>query len=259
MNKKTFQTLLLITAFGFLFSTFLARPSGLEVYADNKATKDSLDWTLEVDGEVANPVNLTLTELRAMPSASIYAELYCYGKLVTSGVWTGVPASYVLEKVEFNPQAKSLEFYAEDGYKVSLPFSDVIKRGLIAYEIDEQALPETLRLVLPETNGDRWIALITHIHVSMNESTPLPPATANILPDLPASSEATPTPQPSSTPQPSISPSPSSDPSPSPESPITPETKQSNQNPFPLTWTATLVATVAVVSAGLVIYFKKHK
>jgi DMSO/TMAO reductase YedYZ molybdopterin-dependent catalytic subunit len=256
MNKKIFQTLLLITAIGFLFSAFLTSSSGLEVNTANLAAEDSSEWTVQVDGEVANPVNLTFTELLAMPPASVYAELYCYGKLVTSGVWTGVTVSYVLEKAEFNPQARSLEFYAEDGYKVTLPIS---ARGLIAYEIGEQALPETLRLVLPGANGDRWISMITHIYVSMNESSPLPPATANILSELPASPEETPTPQPSPTPQSATLPSPTPDPSPSPESPTTPETTQSNQNPFPLSWTMTAVATVAVVSAGLAIYFKKHR
>ena len=259
MNKKIFQTLMLITIISFLFSAFLTISSSVEVYADNVATEASSEWTLQVDGEVVNPINLTLSELRAIPSASVYAELYCYGKLVTSGVWTGVPVSTILEKVEYNPQARSLEFYADDGYTVTLPLTDVREKGLIAYEIGDQALPETLRLVLPNANGDRWIAMITHIQVSMNESAPLPPATANILSGLSNSPETNPTPPPSPTPQPSATPSPTPDPSPTPESPTTPETTQSNQNPFPLTWTVTAIATVAVISAGLAIYFKKRR
>jgi DMSO/TMAO reductase YedYZ molybdopterin-dependent catalytic subunit len=181
MNKKIFQTLMLITTISFLFSAFLTIGSSLEVYTDNVVTEASSEWTVQVDGEVSNPINLTLSQLHAMPPASAYAELYCYGKLVTSGVWTGVPASTILQKAEYNPQARSLEFYADDGYKVALPLTGVMQRGLIAYELDDQALPETLRLVLPDANGDRWIAMITHIYVSMNKSAPHPPPTANIL------------------------------------------------------------------------------
>jgi DMSO/TMAO reductase YedYZ molybdopterin-dependent catalytic subunit len=258
MNKKIVQTLMLITALSFLYSAFLISSSASEVYAVNVNAEYNSEWTVQVDGEVANPVNLTLTDLLAMPSTSVYAELYCYGKLVTSGVWTGVPVSFVLETVEFNPKAESLEFCADDGYTVTFSIADVMQRGLIAYEIDDQALPETLRLVLPEANGDRWIAMITRIYVSMNESAPLPPATANILSGLSPLLETT-TPQPSPTPQPSASPSPSPDPSPLPESPTSTETTQSSQNSLPLNWLVTVVATVAVASAGLAAYFKKRR
>jgi DMSO/TMAO reductase YedYZ molybdopterin-dependent catalytic subunit len=261
MNKKILQTLLLITAVSFLFSAFIASSSSLETYATDVATANNTEWTVQVDGEVANPVNLTISDLLAMPSASVYAELYCYGKLVTSGVWTGVPVASVLEEAEVNQQAKSATFYATDGYTITFSVSDITEKGLIAYELDGQALPETLRLVIPQANGDRWIAMIIHIHLSMDEAPPLPPANANILSGLSASPEATPTLQPSPTPQPSATPSPTATPdsSQTPESPTTPVTTQSNQNPVPLTWTVTAVATVAIVSAGIARYFKKRR
>jgi DMSO/TMAO reductase YedYZ molybdopterin-dependent catalytic subunit len=261
MNKKILQTLTLITVLGFLFSAFLISSSSSEVHATNVATENNTEWTVQIDGEVANPVNLTISDLLAMPSVSVYAELYCYGKLVTVGVWTGVPVATVLEEAEVNPQAKSATFYASDGYTIPFPIRDITEKGLIAYELDGQALPETLRLVIPQANGDRWIAMITYIHVSADEAPPLPAVPANILSGLSPSPDTNSTPQPSPTPQPSTTPSPTPTPdsSPSPESPITPVTTQSNQNLFPLTWTVTAIATLAVVSAGIAIYFKKRR
>ncbi len=260
MKNKIFQTLLLITTLCLFLSLFLRSSSGLEFYVTNVAMEDNSEWILQVDGAVNNPVNLTLTELIEMPKTNVYAELYCYGKLVTSGLWTGVTLESVLQKAEFQQQVKSVEFYAEDGYKVTLSITDVLQKGLIAYELDGQSLPETLRLVFPGANGDHWIAMITHIYASMKEASPLPPASANILPELPSSPEQSPTPQQSTTPPPTSTPSPSISPSPDPSpSPVTPETKQNSQKPFPLTWTLTAIAIVATVSSGLIVLFKKRK
>ena len=259
MKKRIFQTSLLITTLCLFLSAFLRSSSGLDFYVTNGAMEDNSEWILQVDGAVSYPVNLTLTDLIAMPKTNVYAELYCYGKLVTSGLWTGVTLESVLQKAEFEQQAKSVEFNAEDGYKVTLSITDARQKGLIAYELDGQSLPETLRLVIPGANGDRWIAMITHIFVSMKEASPIPPASANILPDLPSSPEQSPTPQPSPTPPPTSSPSPSISPSPdSSPSPVTPETKQNSQKPFPLTWTLTAIAIVAIVGSGLLVLFKKH-
>jgi DMSO/TMAO reductase YedYZ molybdopterin-dependent catalytic subunit len=259
VKNKIFQTLLLITTLCLFLSVFLRSSSGLEFYVTNVAMEDNSEWILQVDGAVNHPVNLTLTELIAMPKANVYAELYCYGKLVTSGLWTGVTLESILQKAEFEQQVKSVEFYAEDGYEVTLSITDVLQKGLIAYELDGQSLPETLRLVFPGANGDRWIAMITHISASMKEASPLPPVSANILPELPSSPEQSPTPQPSPTPPPTSSPSPSISPSPDPSpSPLTPETKQNSQKPFPLTWTLTAIAVVATVSSGLIVLFKKR-
>jgi len=237
MKKKLFL-MLLVTALGLVISGSVV------------AVQGASEWTLEVDGSVYAPAVLTLDDLRAMPRTIVYADLYCYGELVTSGNWGGVSLRFILENVEFNQNAMSVEFSAEDGYKIGLSIAEALREDvIIAYEKDGQVLPETLRLVLPDVNGASWIAMITRITVSMNASSPPQSATPiaiNPPPTLPPS----PTPQPTPTPKPTPSPSPAPSPS------LT--TPQSNPKPFPITWTVAAVATVTVASAGLIVYFKKR-
>lgn len=264
MKKKIFLMLLMVLSLGFLLSIASKISFGLEVYATNIVMEGNSEWILQIDGAVSHPINLTFNELTAMPTSTVYAELYCYGRLVTSGSWTGVRLGSVLEKAEFDQQAQSVEFVAEDGYGIEISMTDALGRGLLAYEIDGQRLPETLRLVLPGANGDRWIGLITHITVSTNATSPSPPVTS-IFMEPPTLSQQSPTPKPSPPPQPTSSPSP--DPSPSsampttpatPKMPTTPTTTQANPKPFPITWTVTAVTTVTAVSAGFIVLFKKR-
>jgi len=246
VKKKIFLMLLLVLSLGFLFSMFLRASFGFEVYAANIVTEGNSEWVLQIDGAVSHPINLTFNELVAMPRSSVYAELYCYGRLVISGVWTGVRLSYLLEKAEVNQQARSIKFYAADGYTIDL---SITADAIIAYEIDGQLLAETLRLVLPKANGDRWIAMITHINVSTSAPSPSQPVTS-IFTNMPRIQQSSPTPTPSPTPQPTSSPS-------SPPS-LSSTTTHPNPKPFPITWTVTAVATVTVASAALIVLFKKR-
>jgi DMSO/TMAO reductase YedYZ molybdopterin-dependent catalytic subunit len=246
VKKKIFLMLLLVLALGLLFSMFSKTSFGFEVYAANIVTEGNSEWILQIDGAVSHPINLTFNELIAMPQSSVYAELYCYGRLVIRGVWTGVRLSYILEKAEVDQQARSIKFYAADGYTIDL---SITADALIAYEIDGQFLAETLRLVLPRANGDRWIAMITHINVSTDAPSPSQPATS-IFTNMPRIQQSSPTPTPSPTPQPTSSPSPT------PSS--SPTTTHPNPKTFPITWAVTAVAAVTVVSAGLIVLFKKR-
>jgi DMSO/TMAO reductase YedYZ molybdopterin-dependent catalytic subunit len=164
MNKKfLFKTLLQPIFIGLLVFSFMGDVWGVE-YSDlpaDNATGDS-EWTLIVDGAVYETLNLTLSELVAMPKSTVIAELYCYEKLVTSGSWTGVQLGYILEKVGYHPQATDVTFYAADGYIITLNITLAMREDvIIAYELDGIPLFETLRLVVPGENGAFWISMIT--------------------------------------------------------------------------------------------------
>lgn len=247
MKKKIFLMLLLVITFGFVTSGSIIAAQGAS------------EWTLNIDGAVSNPVTLTINELMAMPRSTVHADLYCYGRLVASGDWAGVSLRYLLENVGFDEKATSVEFYAEDGYKSDISISDAMgKDVIIAYEINGQLLSETLRLVLPEANGDRWIAMINHITVSTNAPSPVQPATTSIITDLPSVPQQSPNPQVTPTPQPQPTPSPSPTLSPSPTPSLVPQTTNSDPESFPITWTVTAVATVAVAGTVFTVYRKKR-
>jgi DMSO/TMAO reductase YedYZ molybdopterin-dependent catalytic subunit len=240
VKKKIFLTLLLILTLGFITS------------ASTIPAQGTSEWTLKIDGAVSNPTILTLNELMAMPTRTVYAEIYCYGVFVTGGNWTGVSLRVLLENVGLDQSAMSVGFYAQDGYTREISLTEAMRDDvIIAYEMNGHPLSETLRLVLPGANGDLWVSMINQMIVSTSSvSTPQSAPSTGFNP--PPVQQPSPTPQPTLTPQPQSTPSPSSAPSSSPP------TTNSDPEPFPITWMVTAVATVGVAGTGLIVYFKKR-
>ena len=56
-----------------------------------------------------------------MPKTTTYAELYCYGDLLTSGYWGGVMLSDLINQTQISSEIASIEFFASDGYRVNIP------------------------------------------------------------------------------------------------------------------------------------------
>ena len=167
---------LLVITFGFILVNSLRWVLGSELFSSrNDIITDSSEWRLLVDGSVYRPLNLTYKELVAMPKSSEYAELYCYSAFVTNGNWTGVRLGLILEKTGLYRSSEFyakgiIEFYAEDGYTITLPVATAIREDvIIAYEKDGVLLPEMTRLVVPHENGDVWISMISHIKLLINQ------------------------------------------------------------------------------------------
>jgi len=211
------------------------------------------EWTLKVAGKVNHPITLTLEELAAIPQTTVSAPLYCFGRLVTSGDWSGVQLSLLLEKVEYDKNVKSVQFYATDGYTVNIPIAEALREDvIIAYKKDEQLLPETLRLVIPGANGELWISMINQLILSIDETT-----ISQSEPDLRKIIQPSPTPQQSPTPQPTSKPE--ATPSASPLPSTTTKPLNSESAPVALATTAIAALTVIIGSAGLLTYLKKRK
>jgi len=244
MNKKIFSLFMLIMALGFVTSGFVI------------AVQGASDWTVKIDGAVSNSTTLTINDLVAMPRSTVYGEIYCYGRFVTGGNWTGVSLRFLLESVAFDQNAGSVAFYAGDGYTIDISIQEAMRPDvIIAYELDGQPLSETLRLVLPGQNGNRWIAQINQITVSMAAASSQPSAASAELAPV---GQQSPTPQPTPTPTPQANPSPSPTPSSSPTPSVSPPTAKPEPEPFPIALTVIAIATVTVGGIGLTVYFKKR-
>jgi hypothetical protein len=155
MKKKLLQTCLFLTLFGLLLITPIGR-----VLA-------STEGNLQVINLGGTTVNYTYDQLMAMPKSNVSADLNCYGAPVTSGNWSGVSLSYLLQQVGMDPAVSSIDFLAQDGYAVNIPLQVAMQPGvIIAYEVNGSPLSEGLRLVVPGANGNIWIAMITSITMS---------------------------------------------------------------------------------------------
>jgi len=171
------------------------------------STAENSGATLKINFFVNNTFDRTsafsFEDLTAMPKTIVYAELSCFGTLLQTGNWGGVSLGVLLSAAGFNEPTADIQFYASDGYTVPYSISDSTSKDvIIAYELDGNPLPETLRLVVPGANGELWISMITtmSINSAFYPSSPNPDA-ASIVLNQPAL-------QPSSTPQPSPTPKP---------------------------------------------------
>ena len=72
------------------------------------------DWKLKVDGLVGQPLELTLAELRAMPSRTQITRHDCVEGWSCIGKWTGVQLKALLDKAELKPSARYIVFYCAD-------------------------------------------------------------------------------------------------------------------------------------------------
>lgn len=110
------------------------------------------DWKLEVGGLVENPLQLSLAELRAMPSRTQITRHDCVEGWSCIGKWKGVPLSAVLERARLKPNARYIVFYCADRlgrtgteadfYYESIGFEDAFHaQTILAYDMNDQALP----------------------------------------------------------------------------------------------------------------------
>ncbi|MHA2403361.1 MAG: molybdopterin-dependent oxidoreductase, partial [Candidatus Kariarchaeaceae archaeon] len=141
------------------------------------------DWTLFIEGEVEQPLSLSLDELKQYPQTDIEATLECNFSsgpiyLVSSGFWNGVSLNLLLEQAGLKSSAKSVIFRGHDGYWIG-PFAldnvmhttDVI----IAYDMNDQTLPENhgwpARMVLPGCTGNQWVRWLDRIEILPTRTT----------------------------------------------------------------------------------------
>lgn len=160
-DKRT-RNILKTIVFALILSILLIMPA-----TASAQTRPSLNVT-DIDGTTNT---LPSDYLFTLPKTIVYAELYCYGNLVTTGYWGGVKLSDLLSQVgDIDEQVNSVYFEAQDGYKAYIPIKTTLRGDvLIAYEKDGMPLPESPRLVIPNTNGNLWIALIISITLSTQQ------------------------------------------------------------------------------------------
>ena len=207
MKKRPLQiTFLLLTA-GLLLSSSLnavtAQTSNTNPTQPDGNSGPLLKINIFVNNTLDSTFSFSFNDIVSMPKTTVYAELSCYGRFIKSGQWGGVSLGNLLEQIGFSGQSADLDFLASDGYRVPFAFSDATPKDvIIAYELDGSPLPEVLRLVIPNANGESWISMITSISIN-NAIYPISPnpAAASIVYEKPLLQQSH-TPQPSPTPKP---------------------------------------------------------
>jgi DMSO/TMAO reductase YedYZ molybdopterin-dependent catalytic subunit len=146
-----------------------------------RAANAFADWKLKIGGLVGQPLELSLAELRAMPSRTQITRHDCVEGWSCIGKWTGVPLKALLDKAELKPSARYLVFYCADDlgetgndegkYYESIGLTDALHpQTILAYEMNDQVLPvphgAPLRLRVERQLGYKMAKYIMRIELT---------------------------------------------------------------------------------------------
>ena len=116
------------------------------------AANDFADFKLAVGGLVDRPAELTLQELRAMPSRTQITRHDCVEGWSAIGKWKGVPLATLLDRVGVKAEARYVVFFCfdtmEEGADNAIRYYESIDlldarhpQTILAYELNGQTLP----------------------------------------------------------------------------------------------------------------------
>lgn len=136
---------------------------------------DAGSWRLRVHGAVGHDLELSLADLRALPTVERLAALSCIsnpvgGHLVGNSRWTGVPVRDLLRLARLHDGATSIEARGADGYAETLPLAAVLGGdALVAFAMNGALLPRRhgfpARLRVPSRYGVKNVKWLTDLVV----------------------------------------------------------------------------------------------
>ena len=129
---------------------------------------DPKDYRLRVDGDVSNPLQLTLNELYDMPSVSENQTIRCVEGWSALVAWEGIPLSRLLNLAGAPSEFDHVTVESITGYATDISKNDVAKSGtMIALKAGSAPLKVEhgypTRLVLPGRPGYDWVKYVGRI------------------------------------------------------------------------------------------------
>jgi DMSO/TMAO reductase YedYZ molybdopterin-dependent catalytic subunit len=152
---------------------------------------DAQAWTLEIGGEVAQPLSFTLEQLRARPRREVVFTLECSGNHgfpwfiggIGTAEWAGTPLAPVLEEAGVLDDGREVVFFGADegeeevreiktvqNFGRSMSLADAMNpENILCYEMNGAPLPEAngfpLRLIAPGWFGIANVKWLQRIDV----------------------------------------------------------------------------------------------
>ena len=154
-------------------------------------TPDPKRWRLTIDGEVARPLQLTLSDLKKLPRAEATCVLQCAGNgrglyspalpgvqwrygAAGNARWSGVRVRDVLESAGVKAGARHVHTFGSDDppgkvppFHRSVEMAKVVADGILAFAMNDEPLPvmhgAPIRLVVPGWAGDHWMKWLVRL------------------------------------------------------------------------------------------------
>jgi DMSO/TMAO reductase YedYZ molybdopterin-dependent catalytic subunit len=133
--------------------------------------------TIQITGEVSNPMNITLSQLQTWAPVTLKVTLTSSGSPLDNGVfnYTGVLLSTLLKEAGVSANATSVYIQASDGYGATLSMQDAMSpKTIIAYQKDGATLTPLknggegpFRLIVgTDQYAQRWVMGVVSIRIS---------------------------------------------------------------------------------------------
>lgn len=132
------------------------------------------DWKLAVDGMVARPTSFSYQEVMSYPKSSQTTMIGCEEGWTYIAEWTGVPLSYILDRVGALPQARYVVYRSiQKEWWESIDMADALHpQTLVATGMNGANLPVPfggpLRLRVPRQLGYKSVKYINHLTLTDN-------------------------------------------------------------------------------------------
>lgn len=128
-------------------------------------------YTLTIDGLVNNTTSYSYGDVLSYPHESRVATLRCVEGWSVTLLWEGVHVKDLLAEAGPKPEAKTVIFYAADGYSTAVPLEYTEDNDiLLAYKMNNVTLPAErgypFQLVAEGKWGYKWIKWVTRIELS---------------------------------------------------------------------------------------------
>jgi len=136
------------------------------------------EGALQIQGNINNPLNMTLSEIEALPSSDILVTLDSATHVEDEGTftYTGVTVASLLELAEVSGDASSVFIQSIDSYAITLSVDEIIQNPkiMIVYKKDGQALASyaeggngPLRLIIGSDEfAQRWVTNVVLLEIN---------------------------------------------------------------------------------------------
>ena len=130
------------------------------------------DWRLSVEGMVARPMSLSLSDLKSLPARSQITEVVCEEGWSYIAEWIGTPLVDVLNAAGVLPQARYVVYFSIDpDWWESIDMADARHpQTLLTWAMNDGDLPVgfggPLRLRVPRQLGYKNVKFITRLTVT---------------------------------------------------------------------------------------------
>lgn len=142
------------------------------LHAGSVPDVDLGEWDFVIDGLVAEPKRWVWSEVEAMPTTTMTADIHCvtkWSKFDTD--WTGISVQQMWDQIDPKPEATHVMVNAYHGFTANLPIEDFLApRNLFAHTYEGEPLEPDhgypLRLVVPHLyfwKSVKWVRGFTLI------------------------------------------------------------------------------------------------